>query len=222
MADPTRFTIGCPVSGSDGPCGELRRIVLDPSSGTVTHLVVESKHRRHNGRLVPVELVESVGKDIVLSCTRAQVGELEPAEETQFLPGADDLSGYGVGELSALPYYGLRAPGLWDVGSMTAMGTPDPASKPISRDRVPPGEVQVKRGDPVHASDGGIGRIEGLVVDGADHHVTHVLLADGHLWGAKTVAIPISAVRPTELGVRVDLTKDQIRDLPEIEVDRHE
>lgn len=222
MPDTARFTIGCAVSCSDGPCGELRRIVLDPVSNTVTHLVVEPRHHRHNGRLVPVELVDSAGNDIILTCTRAQVDEMEAAEETEFLPGADDLSAVGVDGMSALPYYGLRAPGLWDVGSTTAMGTPELGSRPISRDRVPMGEIQVKRGDPVHASDGGIGRIEGLVVDGADHHVTHVLLAAGHLWGAKTVAIPIKDVRPGELGVRVDLTKDQIRDLPEVEVERHE
>ena len=43
--------------------------------------------------------------------------------------------------------------------------------------------------------DGPIGRVQGLVVDPTDHHVTHVLLAKGHLWGEKEVAIPIGAAR---------------------------
>ena len=41
------------------------------------------------------------------------------------------------------------------------------------------------RGDPVHALDGEIGRVQGLLVDPDDHRVTHVLLEEGHLWGRK-------------------------------------
>ena len=46
----------------------------------------------------------------------------------------------------------------------------------------------------VHATDGEIGKVEGLVVEPAHGHVTHVLLQEGHLWGRKEVAIPIGAV----------------------------
>ena len=62
----------------------------------------------------------------------------------------------------------------------------------------------------------------GLVVDPSDHHVTHILLDEGHLWGHKRVAIPIGAVADVSDGdgVRVKLTKDQVRDLPAIELDR--
>jgi hypothetical protein len=44
--------------------------------------------------------------------------------------------------------------------------------------------------------------------------VTHVLLREGHLWGRKEVAIPISAVTGAEEGIRVNLTKKQVEDLP--------
>jgi len=70
----------------------------------------------------------------------------------------------------------------------------------------------------VHATDGAIGRVQGLAVDPGDHHVTHVLLDDGHLWGKKRVAIPIGAVTSVDDGVRLNLDKDQIRDLPAIDV----
>jgi hypothetical protein len=83
-------------------------------------------------------------------------------------------------------------------------------------DRVPEGRVQVCRGDRVHATDGAIGRVQGLLVDPSDDHVTHVLLDEGHLWGAKRVAIPISAVTRVDDGVRLSLTKDQVRDLPPV------
>ena len=77
------------------------------------------------------------------------------------------------------------------------------------------------RGDPVVAKDGPIGRVQGLVIDPADHHVTHVLLDEGHLWGAKRVAIPIGAVAEVNDadGVCVSLTKDEVRDLPPVDLE---
>ena len=51
-----------------------------------------------------------------------------------------------------------------------------------------------------------------------DDQVTHVLLGEGHLWGQKQVAIPIGAVLSVDHGVRLDLTKDQVRDLPPIDI----
>jgi sporulation protein YlmC with PRC-barrel domain len=73
----------------------------------------------------------------------------------------------------------------------------------------------VRRGDEVHATKGEIGHVDGLVVDPRDDHVTHLLLGEGHLWGAKRVAIPISAVSRSGDEVPIALTKDQVRDLPE-------
>jgi hypothetical protein len=89
----------------------------------------------------------------------------------------------------------------------------------VITDRVPRGEVEVRRGDQVHATDGAIGHIQGLVIDPSDHHVTHVLLDEGHLWGKRTIAIPINAVKDAKDGVRLNLTKDQVRDLPAVDVD---
>jgi hypothetical protein len=61
--------------------------------------------------------------------------------------------------------------------------------------------------------------VQGLVIDPSDHHVTHFLLDEGHLWGHKRVAIPISAVAEVGAeGVRVSLSKDEVRDLPPVEV----
>ena len=57
-----------------------------------------------------------------------------------------------------------------------------------------------------------------LVIDPSDDHVTHVLLDEGHLWGKKRVAIPISAVKDVKDGVRLTFTKDQVRDLPPIDL----
>jgi hypothetical protein len=81
-------------------------------------------------------------------------------------------------------------------------------------DRVPAGEVDIQRGDAVHAKDGLIGAVQGLVIDPADNHVTHVILQEGHIWGRKQVAIPIGAATRVGAEISVDLTKDEIEALP--------
>ena len=60
MPETTQFTIGTEACCTDGVCGEVSRVVVDPVAEAVTHLVVEPKHRDGLARLVPVDLVEGL------------------------------------------------------------------------------------------------------------------------------------------------------------------
>ena len=216
MSGTTDFIIGCEVACSDGVCGDLRRVIVDPVAHAVTHLVVEPRHQRSGGHLVPVDLVTSTAEKIQLGCTQSEFEALEEAEETQFLPGARGEWGYTQAQMLSLPYYGLGVGGNpLRVGGMNVAAGP----RSVTFDRVPEGDVEVRRGEPVHATDGDIGRVKGLVIDPDGHRVTHVLLDEGHLWGEKTVAIPISAVTGASDGVRLQLNKDEVRDLPPVDID---
>ncbi len=44
MAKTTPFTIGAGASCTDGACGEVTRVVVDPVARAITHLVVEPEH----------------------------------------------------------------------------------------------------------------------------------------------------------------------------------
>jgi len=197
--------MGARVVASDGECGELARVVVDPVAQTLTDLVVAPRRHQGLGRLVPVELVETVESDhIQLRCSTARFHELDDAEEIQFLPADTDALRYGSQALM-WPYYGLGTPLSGD-------------DRAILTGRVPVGQVEVHRGDQVHARDGWIGSVEGLVIDPADHHVTHVLLEEGHLWGRKQVAIPIGGTSRVREEIRVELTKQQVQELPPVEL----
>jgi len=190
MAERTQFIIGAEVNCTDGHCGEVIRVVVDPAAEVVTHLVVEPTHREGLGRLVPLELVDldAVGGasgDVTLRCSLEEFDNLEAAEESYFLPGGN-------------------------VGNITP---------PIITDTLPEGEIGIRKGQQVHATDGGIGRVQGLVIDRATHHVTHVLLHEGHLWGKKEVAIPIGAVKGIAEGIQLTLTKHEVQDLPAVDLD---
>ncbi|HEY5016111.1 MAG TPA: PRC-barrel domain-containing protein [Streptosporangiaceae bacterium] len=221
MAGTSQFTIGTEANCSDGAVGRVSRVIVDPVAEKVTHLVVEPEHRRDRGRLVPLDLVDTAAGDIRLRCTRAEFGQLEPAEENQFIPATSGYEsyGYGPGQVGYWPYYGLGG-GIGVAGTGGGLGVRGGTSaRIITSDTVPLGEVDVRRGDPVHATDGDIGRVQGLVIDRGSGHVTHVLLQEGHLWGRKEVAIPIGAVASTVGGIRLNVAKQEVQDLPPVDVD---
>jgi hypothetical protein len=207
-----QFTIGAEATCSDGTRCQLTRVIVDPVAEAITHLVVEPGHRRDLGRIVPLDLVDAAGGQIRLLCTRAEFDELDPAEETRFLPGQKGYSGYQPGQVDYWPYYGLNA-GFGIEPGANVLQT-------LTVDAVPAGEVDVQRGDPVQATDGDIGRVQGLVIDRASRKVSHVLLQEGHLWGRREVAIPMSAVASTAGGIRLNMTKREVRDLPPVDIDQ--
>ncbi len=215
MPEMTQFTIGSEASCTDGVCGEVSRVVVDPVAEAVTHLVVEPKDRQGLARLVPIDLVEAASAGVRLRCTLAAFGQLDPAEETQFIPGSTGYAAYGPQQVVTWPYYGLTpvagTPGGVDLGVAGFSPT-------VTYDRVPMGEVEVRRGDPVEATDGRIGHIQGLVVDPHDHQVTHVLLQEGHLWGRKEVAIPIKAVSRVGDTIRLNISKHEVQELPPVDL----
>ena len=199
-------TIGAHVSCTDGACGKVTRVVVDPVARAVTHIVVEPHHQHIKGRLVPIDLVDATADGVKLRSTMAEFEALDPAEETHFVAGTITYAAYGPEQAVFWPHAakGGRYGGYGDM---------------VTEDSVPVGEVQVRRDDRVLATDGEIGRVHGLVIDRDSHHVTHVLLQEGHLWGHKEVAIPISAVTKADYGIQLSLTKQQVEDLPAVDIE---
>jgi hypothetical protein len=216
LSASTEFIFGSSVSCSDGSCGELACVVVDPAARTATHLVVGPPHRGGTSRLVPVRLAGTGTAAIRLRCTRSQFEGLQEAEETHIVPGALGELGEGQDHQLSAPYYGRGGMGLaMAVGTGLGAGT---APRRITSDRIPAGKVEVRRGEHVHATDGPIGKVRGLTVLTRGRQVTHILLDEGHLWGKRRVAIPIGAVAGFSDGVRLSLTRDEVRDLPPIDL----
>jgi len=86
MAGEMPVTIGTRARCSDGASGWVSRVVVDPASLTVTHLVVEPEDRHEPGRLVPLDLVHAAAGSIGLRCTTAEFYQLSHGEKKQFVP----------------------------------------------------------------------------------------------------------------------------------------
>jgi sporulation protein YlmC with PRC-barrel domain len=217
-----RLEIGNRVHCTDGGYGKLADIVIDPLEKRVTHFVVQPEQSVGEARLVPIELAK--GRDdeqheIELECTLDEAQEFESVRESDYLrlgqsPAQDPDWDVGIEDVLAMPYYD----GL-DAGPMY---TDELAGVTVYYDRVPKGEVEVRRASAVISADGHLlGEVDGFVVD-ADTHITHFVLERGHLWGRKEITIPIGAVARVESDeVHVALSKDDVGALPAVRVGRH-
>jgi hypothetical protein len=181
------FRIGADARCTDGACGQVSRIIVNPVNREVTHLAVDPKHRRGPGRLVPVDLVDATTGQIRLRCTLAEFQTLRPAQETESVRGLD-------------PTGQPHAPNQvnWFVRMHVARdpGKPE-APQQVTVDSVPSGEVDIHRELIVCATNGEIGQVQGLVVEPGGHQVTHVLLQKGHMPGRKEVKSSLSCKRLT-------------------------
>jgi hypothetical protein len=218
MPESLLFRLGARVGCADGDCGTIKSLIVEPGTDAVTHLLVEPASRQVLGRLVPLSLVEvapagtgEAGDEVRLRCTEAEFEELDPAETTEVIPGYPP-SGSNSGDI-AWPHY---AP-----GAMGGPGLPDDsheASQVVIVDAVPdqlPGEDEVVPGEHVHAKDGDIGHVRGILVDPGTGRVTAVLLQERHHLRRRTVLIPRSSVANVDAdGFHLDLTTEQVRDLP--------
>jgi sporulation protein YlmC with PRC-barrel domain len=219
-----RLELGSPVTCTDGPFGELADLVVDPTKRRITHLVVQPHHRHGLARLVPIELAEAQEgppPTVSLRLTIDEVRRFEPVQEVAYLrlgeaPADDPDWDIGVETVLAEPYYG-PGPGY---GYETALVDYDPHVT-MTFDRVPKGEVEIRRASDVTSADGHhLGRVDGFLVDG-DDAITHFVLEQGHLWGKKEVTIPIGAVARVHTdAVTLTLTKDDVGELPSVPVHR--
>jgi sporulation protein YlmC with PRC-barrel domain len=216
-----RLELGTPVRCNDTPYGEVADVVIDPTRKRMTHVVVRPERQDATAnRLVPVDLIDAGAseRELVLRCSVADVNALDTVQEVAFLrlgefPTTDPDWDVGVSDVLATPYYEGTGFGEY-VGDY---GTGDA----ITYDRVPKGEVEVRRASPVYSADGHhLGHVDGLVVDN-DDQITHVVLERGHLWGKRDVTIPIGSIAKVENDeVTLDLSKDEVGRLRAVRVRR--
>lgn len=221
-----RLELGSAVHCSDGPCGELADVVIDPIKRRVTHLVVAPPHRPDQARLVPIDRARAQAPaqtDIRLDYTTAEVGQLELVQRSAYLrlgeiPTEDPDWEIGVTDVLALPYYGTMAPG--GVGlSMPPLGLDDHVTEVY--DRVPKDKIEVRRASEVTSADGhGLGHVDGFIVD-EQEQISHLVLEHGHLWGKREITIPIDAIANIETDhVTLGLSRDQVGELEAVPVHR--
>jgi PRC-barrel domain len=92
---------------------------------------------------------------------------------------------------------------------------------PVKHLQIPPGELAVRRGSRVEATDGYVGKVDEFVVNSKNGSVSYFVMREGHLWGKKDVIIPLSAMGDTdENTVFLKIDRHQVESLPTFPIHR--
>ncbi len=194
--------IGAEVHSMEGPYGRALCIILDPIEEKVTHLVVQESEFPHTQRLIPIDLVQVTSpQQINLAHTTEQLKKMDSFVETEFIPLDPKVSSVFI-----WPY-----------------SVPEMDFIPLEYEKMPIGEIAIRRGTHIHASDGWIGRVDELMIDRKSRKITHLVLREGHLWGQKEVSIPVSQIdHMDQETIYLKLSKKEVEALPEIRIHRFE
>ena len=195
------------VECTNGICGRSMYVLINPVIDQVTHLVVK-EDSSGTEYIVPVEVVsETIADTIRLCCSKAKLKKMRRFIKTTFIeekvPYNYGPSGgrYGMGAYYYVPYV---------TSEITVQVL-------VEHQQIPPGELAVRRGTRVEATDGYVGHVDEFVVNPKSGRITHLVMREGHLWGQKDVIIPVSAMgehREDNDTVFLKLNKHQIESLP--------
>ncbi|MFP5259418.1 MAG: hypothetical protein ACLGQH_10385 [Acidobacteriota bacterium] len=189
--------LSAPVHATDTLVGRIEHVIVDPSHGRATFLVVREDALPNTLRLVPEKYVAAADDTGVrLSIDAAKLAGLREYVTTQYYSPSFFLS-LAAREHCKLPL----APSSWTV----------------ERPATPQGSVALTGHETVQATDGKVGRLDGVLTEAHTGRVVTLLLRQGHLWGAREVAIPAGMVAAYEDGVvRLGVDTAAVAALPSV------
>jgi len=185
-------------------------VLVDTRRKKVTHLVIKEAEAPHEERIVPIEAVADTAPDVILlRSTRDELNKMESFIQTEYIK-------------EEMPDADYTPSGFVPFGTYWVWPYPVPDRTQVvavAHKKVPLGELAIERGTHVEATDGRVGRVDELIVHPEDEHITHVVMREGHLWGQKEIAIPVSAIDRIKADtVYLKLSKDEVEALSALPV----
>lgn len=206
----SELRVGATVRGPSGDLGKVDALVIDPTRNAVTHLVVT--HDPLAPRLlVGLDHVTASSPEVAeIDLAEEELHRCEPFDEPQFnAPG----TAWSVNDVEYEPGAYFLEP----------FASPADAYALTEHERIPKGEVTIRRHDEVFSLDGTkVGHVDEFLVDPEDGHVTHVVLREGHvLRHDDDVVVPVAGARMEEGRVVLGIDLPAVHDLDRIPVTRH-
>ncbi len=197
------------VTSDHKDVGRVDRVVIDPSTREITHLVVRQGWLFTEDKVLPIEWVsDSVDDTLRLSALEADLQGLRVFEEDRFVSVEDgDETGKSRDSAFARPYFYYP----YGLGMGGATYPFDEPGLMVERDRnIPSRTVALKEGANVIAADGEhVGDVERIVSQGKSDVATYVVISKGLLFKERKV-VPNSWIK--------DVQEDKIHLLVDSEV----
>lgn len=200
--------------------GRIDRVVVDPATDEVTHLVVKKGLLHTRDKVVPVDQIQSTTEEQVVLKKTADDPEAFPNfEETQHIPvaGIEEFERREAEQAQRVIWYHTRIELPW----WSRGGYPG-SSKPLfvkkTRRNIPEGTIPLEEGAKVVDAGGdAVGEIEEVYAEPEEHRVTHILISRGRFSKEKKL-IPSMWVKDIfENSVRLSVKNEVIENLPDPE-----
>lgn len=213
-----QFKQDASVYSADGEkVGQIERVVIDPDSREITHVIVRRGALFTEDRVIPVELVATTSEDqATLRADAGDLGELPYFEVNQYVNLDQE-------EIDHADYPADFAPPLYwyPSGGAPPIGYPGYPGQPhiIKTERnIPDDTVAVGEGAEVISAEGErVGEVEKILTDPDDNVVTHFVISKGVLFEEHKL-VPVAWVdKVEETKIHLSVGSGLLEDLPEYE-----
>ncbi len=203
---------GRTIFDADGEkVGDISRVVLDPQTLDVSHVVVEKGFLFKEDHVVPAAAIKFSDDDGAYLDPTATADDFPPFEERTYL-GFDPVSrGYApAAEAPAMIFF--PPVGSWGVPEYVGERTNVPA---VVRN-IPEGSVALEPGAEVRSADGEkLGDVAEVLTAGDTGHTTHLVIEEGMFFKHRKT-IPMTWVASlTDDHVRLAVNADVVERVPE-------
>lgn len=171
--------------------GRVERVVLDPETRKVSHIVVRKGFLFVEDKVVPLSLIDSTTDEgVFLRADAIDLDKLPRFEETQYVSLTEEErreAAYPTG--SALPMYWLYMGESW-----MAYDTHPSTVRAETEQNIPDNTVAVKEGARVISADGKhVGNVERVILSNQTSKATDLVIAQGLFFKEEKV-IPMRMV----------------------------
>lgn len=212
---------GANVYTADGKkVGDVERVVMDPRSKEVTHIVVDKGFLFGEDKVVPISLVGTVEDDAGVHL-REDAGDLDLLPnfiDTEFVPSGVEQTVDDYPEDYARPLYWYPPVG---VGWWHGFGWPNyvtPELTSVKQVNIPDGTVALEEGaDVIAADDERVGSVDAVLTEPEADRATHLVVSEGVLFADRKL-VPMQWVDLVlENEVHLAVPSTVLEDLPDYE-----
>jgi uncharacterized protein YrrD len=199
------------VFTADGKdAGHIDRVVIDPQTKAVTHLVVRTGFLSTKDKVVPIEQVlPGPEGQLALQLDSQELAGLSDFAETQYVVVEEENRN------ASLPLGALYPP---NAGGTPRLPQSGPKVRKGTRLNIPSDTVAVKEGAKVVSSDGKqVGHVEQVLTSPPGDHVTHFLISKGLLVKEKRLIPTVWVNLFTEDEIDLVIKSSTVEKLPVIE-----
>jgi uncharacterized protein YrrD len=219
-----RLKKGDEVYSSQGEkLGNIERVVLDPESREVTHLVVGKGFLFKTNKIIAMDMLDPATEDkITLRNSKHGLDDFQDFEETHYVD-LDRTEDPASGEAPASYWYPPINLAWWRAG-----GTDNPITYPAmpvyvarTEQNIPEGTVALEEGAKVMSSDDKhIGNVEQVIIDPQDKRVTHFVVSEGTLFKDRKLIPVLWISRIGEKEVHLSSTANVLERLPAYQMEQ--